>query len=198
MINIKTINEFGAKILFFKKGDYIYHENDRVWGYYQISTGKVKLNNYSNEGKEFIQNIFEDQQSFGEALLFVDEPYPTNAIAIENSEIFYISKEHFFQLLNSNAQAAIQVCQNLSQRLHYKILMSQSIHFKEPTPKIITLLDYFKFSKCPKNKNDLYEIPLTRQQIADLTGLRVETVIRNIKRLEKEKKLKIINHKIFY
>lgn len=42
-----------------------------------------------------------------------------------------------------------------------------------------------------------YEVSLTRQQLADLTGLRVETVIRTIKNLATKKKLEIINRKIF-
>jgi len=43
-----------------------------------------------------------------------------------------------------------------------------------------------------------YEVPLTRQQLACTTGLRVETVIRCIKKMETEKKVKIINGKIFF
>lgn len=39
-------------------------------------------------------------------------------------------------------------------------------------------------------------IDLTRQQIADLTGLRVETVIRTLKRLESDSKVQIINSKV--
>ncbi|WP_228459647.1 helix-turn-helix domain-containing protein [Chryseobacterium bernardetii] len=41
-------------------------------------------------------------------------------------------------------------------------------------------------------------IPLTRQQMASLTGLCVETAIRTIKHMEKEKILKIENRKILY
>ena len=41
-------------------------------------------------------------------------------------------------------------------------------------------------------------IPYTRQQIADITGLRVETVIRTIKRMKEMEKIKIINHKIYF
>ncbi|WP_238349718.1 helix-turn-helix domain-containing protein [Chryseobacterium cucumeris] len=41
-------------------------------------------------------------------------------------------------------------------------------------------------------------VPLTRQQIANLTGLRVETVIRSIKKMEREHILKLIGRKILY
>jgi CRP-like cAMP-binding protein len=50
------------------------------------------------------------------------------------------------------------------------------------------------FQACQFNKN---EVSLTRQHIADLTGLRIETVIRSVKTLEKEGSLDIRGHKIY-
>ncbi|WP_228406521.1 helix-turn-helix domain-containing protein [Chryseobacterium sp. AG844] len=41
-------------------------------------------------------------------------------------------------------------------------------------------------------------MPLTRQQIANLTGLRVETVIWTIKKMAQEKILKLDGRTIFY
>ncbi|WP_418123738.1 helix-turn-helix domain-containing protein [Chryseobacterium sp. PTM-20240506] len=58
-------------------------------------------------------------------------------------------------------------------------------------------MDYLK--SYDENKTPYsFQIPLTRQQLASLTGLRVETVIRVIKNMEKENELKIVNRKIFY
>ena len=42
------------------------------------------------------------------------------------------------------------------------------------------------------------QICLTRQEIADFTGLRVETVIRTLKRMEQENKIEIRNRKLYY
>ena len=38
---------------------------------------------------------------------------------------------------------------------------------------------------------------LTRQQLANMTGLRVETIIRAIKNMEKEERLSIVKGKVF-
>ena len=42
------------------------------------------------------------------------------------------------------------------------------------------------------------QVPFTRQEIANMTGLRVETVIRSVKSLEEQGLLKIIDRKIIY
>jgi CRP-like cAMP-binding protein len=41
-----------------------------------------------------------------------------------------------------------------------------------------------------------YTVPFTRQQLADMSGLRVETVIRTVKKMEEDGKLRIVGRKI--
>ena len=64
-----------------------------------------------------------------------------------------------------------------------------------PDHIILTLLRYIR-ERDQKDPEISFIVPYTRQQIADMTGLRVETVIRTIKRLQKEGKLEIREHKI--
>jgi CRP-like cAMP-binding protein len=58
------------------------------------------------------------------------------------------------------------------------------------------LLSYLK-SKSPSSDQP-FQVPLTRQQLADMSGMRVETVIRTIKRMEETGKLLLQDHKIFF
>ncbi|SIS71110.1 Crp-like helix-turn-helix domain-containing protein [Chryseobacterium ureilyticum] len=58
-------------------------------------------------------------------------------------------------------------------------------------------MDYFK--ECAHQQERYsYEVPLTRQQIANLTGLCVETVIRTVKKMEQEELVKINGRHIMY
>ena len=41
-------------------------------------------------------------------------------------------------------------------------------------------------------------VPFTRQEIANFTGLRVETVIRTFTKMKANNKIEIINHKIYF
>jgi CRP-like cAMP-binding protein len=63
--------------------------------------------------------------------------------------------------------------------------------------KLKQLIDYLK-SYYEDEAPYSFQIPLTRQQLASFTGLRVETVIRAIKSMEKDKILKIEKRKIMY
>lgn len=58
-------------------------------------------------------------------------------------------------------------------------------------------MDYYREYSHQKGKYT-YEVLLTRQQIANLTGLRVETVIRAVKKIEHENALRLEGRQILY
>lgn len=196
MINNDILVEFGAHKVSYKKGEVLFDEGDFPKYFYQILSGQIKMNNFNDEGKEFIQGIFSEGNSFGEPPLFINKPYPANAIAITDSEVYIISKEAFFKLLLANPEVSLSISIVLSQRLYYKSIMASEISSQDAEHRIIKLIDYSKESAGISSEQN-YKVSLTRQQIADLTGLRVETVIRAIKMLEKKGLLKITDRKIF-
>jgi CRP-like cAMP-binding protein len=188
---------YGAKKGSFSKGEIILSEGDTSRYFYQIISGGVKMNNFNDDGKEFVQGIFSEGESFGEPPMLINERYPANAVAITASEIYLLNKEKFFELLMANPEVLFKLTTGLAKRLYFKSIMASEISSHEPEHRVLKLIDYFKtkISKIPDDQ--LYKVEITRQQIADLTGLRVETVIRSIKSLEKKGELNISSRKVY-
>lgn len=88
MIIEELLTVLDAELKHYRSGNGIFREEKLPFYFYQIKEEKIKLNNYTEDGKEFIQNLLSDGQSFGESLLFVDRPYPMNTVAMEDSVIF--------------------------------------------------------------------------------------------------------------
>ena len=197
MIAAELLEKYGSLKKSFSKNEIIFEEGNLPAYYFQIISGEIKMSNYNDDGREFIQGIFYKGQSFGEPPLFLNQKYPANAIAVEESELFLLSKHNFMTLLKENPDVSIKIIENLAQRLYYKSIMAAEISTHEPEHRVLKLLDhgiaYFNFKKDSNG----YLINFTRQQIGDLTGLRVETIIRAIKNLEKKGELKIINRKVY-
>ena len=150
--------------------------------------------NRSEDGKEFVLGYFNDSQSFAEPPLFGDFEYPANAGAFEQTSIYILNKTAFFQLLKDHFDIHLQLNKILCERIKYKSIIMSEISVHTPEHQLMSLLTYLKKDS---NISGKYEVSLTRQQLADLTGLRVETVIRTIKNLATKKKLEILNRKIF-
>ncbi|MFH6965428.1 Crp/Fnr family transcriptional regulator [Flavobacterium sp. FlaQc-28] len=197
MIALELLEKYDAIRKTIDKNEILFEEGNLPTHYYQIISGEIKMSNYNDDGREFIQGIFYKDQSFGEPPLFLNQKYPANAIAVENTEIFLLPKVTFMKLLQENPSVSITIIENLAQRLYYKSIMAAEISTHEPEHRVLKLIDhgiaYFNFKKDANG----HLISFTRQQIGDLTGLRVETVIRAIKALEKKGQLKIINRKVY-
>lgn len=196
MISESLLLEYGARKLNYEKGDVLFREGDTARYFYQISSGEVKMNNFNDDGKEFIQSIFKNGDSFAEPPLFIDCTYPANAEALSKCEVYILKKQRFTDLLLNNPQVHLHITATLASRLYYKSIMATEISSHDAEHRILTLLDYFKSSAHNIVAGQRYKVDITRQQIADLTGLRVETVIRAIKTLEKQGELVIDNHKV--
>lgn len=196
VIDAGILERYGAKEISLKKNEILFLEGSSALNYYQVSSGIIKMNNFSADGQEFIQGMFKDGESFGEPPLFGGFPYPANADAVIDSIVWKLPKENFIRLLKENFELHLKFCAILSKRLQFKAMMAKEISSYTPEHRVLTLIDYFK-NKEDTHEQELYEVPFTRQQIADMTGLRVETVIRTIKGLATKKQLQIIKRKVF-
>lgn len=196
MIPRDLIERYGGRLVRYDKGEFIFYEGDPAVNYYEAHSGSVKMVNFSDEGQEFIQGVFEPGDSFGEPPLFAGLNYPSNAVAVEVSEVWKLPRENFFNLLKDHFDLHLALTVRLCERIHYKATIMREISSYAPEHRILTFIDYLK-EKADLKKDEPYEVPFTRQQIADMTGLRVETVIRTIKALEQQGKVTISNRKVY-
>lgn len=194
MIPENLLLDFGSTLENIPASEIIFTEKSRADFYFQIKTGEVKMFNLNDNGKEFIQGIFYDGDSFGEPPLFADFKYPASAETVKDSKLFKLSKTNLFKLLTENPEINLKFTKALAKRLFYKATILKGISVHNPEHRILTLID---FLKRKYGTDGLFQVELTRQQIADLTGLRVETVIRAIKQLEQEGEIQIIKRKVF-
>lgn len=196
MIDLDLLLAWGATFHNLEKGQVLFCEDDPAHFYYQVVEGRIKMCNCNEEGKEFIQGMFEAGESFGEPPLFDGGIYPASAEADEASVVIRLRKENFLQLLKENFDIHFGFTQTLARRLRFKSLISKEISSYGPMHRVSTLLQEYKKSRGIAD-NELLKIELTRQQIADMTGLRVETVIRSIRELERNGHLKIERGKVY-
>ena len=191
----KTLEKYHAKLISLRKDEILFIEGDVACDYYQVETGSVKMYSANEDGQEFIQGIFTTGESFGEPALIGNFPYPGSVAALQPSRLWKLSEDYFLQMLKENFDLHLKMDQVLCQRLRYKSMVLSEISSYDPEHRILSLLNYYK----SKNGNGgKIIIPFTRQQLADMSGLRVETVIRTVKKMEKEKKLTLDGHKIKY
>ncbi|KQR94794.1 hypothetical protein ASG01_02690 [Chryseobacterium sp. Leaf180] len=195
VINEDLLIAAGAEVVDFKKKEFIFSENTTPKFYYQIKEGKGKTNNYQEDGKEFIQGFLSKGDPCGESYLFNNHEYPVNAVATQHSKIIRLDKVKFLELVHENPDLLMKIYAHTAERFYYKSILINNLSIANPIERLKTLIILIK-KYHNKVKPYSFQVPFTRQQLAALTGLRIETVIRSIKAMEKQKMLVIENGKI--
>lgn len=197
MIDNDILLTLGAVYKKIKKNEFIFHEGAKCNYYFQLVQGKVSWLNFDDEGKVFIQSIVEPGECFGELPLFDGEPYAASAMAETDSVILQLPKTTLINYLKDNHEVLFRFGKLLAHRVRYKFFLLKEVACHNPEKRILALLNYIKGKNDAQHVAEI-KIDLTRQQIAAMTGLRVETVIRVISKLSKTDKLSIEKGKVFF
>lgn len=193
-IDYDILITYGGVTRKFEKGAFIFQEDGTPYYFYQLVSGEIKLFSANADGKELTQGIFKAGQSFGEPSLLLGKEYPSTAQAIIDSVIVKVRKEYFQNILHDYPELVEKLMYTFAWRIYDKSTSAQIWVQQTPEKKIMQFLNIKKNNFISQHNQPF---PYTRQQIADYTGLRVETVIRTLIRMNKEGKVKIINHKLY-
>lgn len=197
IISEELLFSHGATLENYGAGDAIFQEGVAAKYYFQIRQGTVKLNTFLEDGKEFVHGLPFEGHCIGESYLFTDHHYAINAIAVTSCDIVKLSKAKFLEILLGNPELMLEINKYMADRMHFRYMISSFLAISDPIVKLMKLFDhikkYFGFEEAYS-----FLIPYTRQQIATLTGLRVETVIRYVKKMAEQKMVKIESTKIYY
>jgi CRP-like cAMP-binding protein len=192
-VDLEILKYYGATYCKVNKGEVLFNEDDLPRFYFQIHKGSVRIVSTSSSGREHFHRLCSKGQSFGLSSLFTDLAYIVSAIASEDAYLFKLPNEGFKKMIAENNGIALKAMTCLSMNIHDKFKTIQLLTCASPEERLM------KFFNIQKKGSDLKSIvPFTRQQIANYTGLRVETVIRTLSRLKQEDKIKIFNRKIYY
>jgi len=195
-IDPNILMAYGAAVNKVKKNTILFHQDETARFYYQLLEGQVKTYNLNPNSKEFVQGMFNSGDSFGEPPLFIQEPYAANAITTRDSIIIKLSRDTFFHILNDHPGIQQELLRMFAQKLYDKSVSARMLNNQTPEERILAFLTYYKKKKS--TTPDKIQIPYTRQELANLTGLRIETVIRTLRKLNETQKVDIINHKVYF
>lgn len=196
MIPAELLLENGAISKKVEAGEIIYLENSHSTFYYQVLSGKVRISNYLDDGKEVLHKIVCPNDGFGEVAIFVGGAHLVTAVAETACILLRISATSYMDIMNRHPVLLLVVIQQIAKDLRFKIFMTKLICNHNPEDIIYNLLQKLNEDRkliC----HECNRLMLTRQQLANMTGLRVETIIRTMKQMEKEDKLNIVKGKVF-
>jgi CRP-like cAMP-binding protein len=130
----------GSRELRVRRSDVLFQKGDLSRGFHIVVYGQVKLLFVTPQGDEKVIEIMGPGQSFGEAIMFTDKPYPVTAQALVDSMLLHVSRDVVFDEIDRDPRFARRMIAGLSQRLHHLISDVEFYSLRSATQRVIGYL----------------------------------------------------------
>lgn len=163
----------------FKKKHVLYSEGSLAHSLFFVVKGKVKTYKTNEDAREYIIGLHKEGDFLGYMNLLENGVYADSATTLEDSEICVIPKQEFFALLYSNltiAEKFIKMLSNDVKENEERLLrLAYNSVRKRVAESLLMLKDNYQH-----NQDSLFSMPVSREDLASITGASKETVIRTL------------------
>ncbi len=181
----------------FEKDNVIFLERDEGDSLFIINSGRVKVANFSKDGKEIILAILGVGEFFGDMSLLDGEPRPATVVAIEDTEVSAIRRSEFLSIMRENPQIAERLLAALSLRLRDANRKITNLALLDVFGRLArVLIDISRQEGRQTNDGWIAFRRPTHQAIANMIGTSRETVTRTLGELHRKGFIQLLGKEI--
>ena len=176
-----------ARLKSYERGQLIFAEGDPSDAFIIIVSGRVKVFKSTPAGKEIILEIFGDGDPLGAVAVYEGAPFMASAFTLEPTELLSIEQAAFFRLLEAEPVFVRGLLSGLTLRLAELTRRLAELTGARVETRFARLFLKLADQIGKADRGGLFiAMPLSRQELADLTGTTIETTIRILSRWQKD------------
>jgi CRP-like cAMP-binding protein len=164
-----------------RRNEVVFQKGDPAEGMHIVIMGQVKLSIPSAQGAEKVVHMAGPGHTFGEAVVFLDKPYPVSALATQDSIVLLVQKSVLENALTESPVLARKMLASLSMRLHELIDDMESCTLRTSMQRVVCYLS----QQIPSEQDGRFTIQLasSKQTVASQLNLAPETFSRVLSQL---------------
>lgn len=171
----------------FARGERIFAEGDASDFFFTIVSGRVKIFKSTPTGKDVILEVFGQGDPLGALAAYEGRPFPASAVAIEDTTCLAVPRREFFQLLETYPSLVRGLLMGLTLRLVELTNRIAELTGGRAEARFARLFLKMAEKSGRAERGGLFiPMPLSRQELADMTGTTIETTIRIMSRWGKD------------
>ena len=176
----------------FSAGELLFSEGEPCNGLHIVARGKVRIFKTSMNGREQVLAIEGAGNTVAELPVFDGGPYPASVVALENTEIAFISRRDFQAYCMEHPEVALKVLAVVGARLRRLVGIIEELSFTTIRQRLAsTLLKLAKMNGTRTDSGVEFQLPFTHQEMANQLGTVRELVSRNLMRMQAEGLLEV-------
>lgn len=168
-------------------GETIYITGDSAAQLYVVAVGKVKVIRHTLAGQDVVLNVLAPGELFGALSALGDAEYPDTAQALTPCCVLEIAAEDFQALLRRYPTVALASLDIVAERLRDAHAHIRQLSSEPATSRVAAALLGLAHKLGERREGALLiQMPLSREDLAAMTGTTVETVSRIMSKLRAE------------
>ncbi len=179
-----------AMLVRIQKTEYVFRRGTVSTGLYVVMTGKVKVSIPGTDQHDKVIEFFGPGQQFGEAVMFLNHPYMSDAQAIEDALFVWIPHHAVIHLMATNADFMKKMVIGLAHRFETLLHDIEIVNLHSATAR---LADYIL--RNANQKTEFY-LTLPKRTIASKLGLQPETLSRAFHQLCDHQCIEVASNKV--
>jgi CRP/FNR family transcriptional regulator, nitrogen oxide reductase regulator len=170
-----------------KRGHVLARQGDPARHFYLLETGFLKVLQLTTEGAEVIVRFVAPGEPFGGVVALGNTAYPVTAVVVEPSTLRSWTRDAVDDLLAQNPQVRVNIMREMATHMTDALTRVRELTTARVGQRLAhTLLRLSRQCGQPVPGGVLITQPLTRQELADLTGATLYTVSRTLAKWESE------------
>lgn len=153
----------------------VFTEGDMPDAFYLVVEGLVSLTKRAAGEKNKVIEILESGQTFAEAVVISQKPYPVTAAALMDSQLVRIDAEQFRRFLLSHPGVSLGMLSALSMRLHQLVNQITSLSLMNAEQRVA---EYLLQNASAAGDTLTCNLPNPRRILASRLNLTPETLCR--------------------
>lgn len=171
----------------FVSGSTVFHEGDEAESFFVIGAGSIKLTQLTPEGHQVVLRLIGPGDAFGGVAVFGGATYPVSAQAVTDVVAFEWPGKVMAGLMEGHPRLAINALRFVAARLHELQVRYRQLATEKVQRRIArTLVRLVQQAGKRVEAGVLIDLPLSRDDVAQMTGTTLYTVSRIVSRWEEE------------
>jgi CRP-like cAMP-binding protein len=168
-------------------GATVFREGNPATSFFVVQTGTVKLTQVTPEGHQVVLRLIRTGDAFGGAAAFGVGTYPVTAEAVTEASLYEWPGPAILGLMERHPRLAINAARFVAARLHELQVQYRQLATEKVERRIArALVRLVEQAGKRVQTGVLIDLPLSRDDIAQMTGTTLYTVSRVVSRWESE------------
>lgn len=170
-----------AKERMLDKGETLFHQGDDAVTHHLVASGRLRLDQTTPDGKNIVLRFMGPGDLVGSVAVMRGVPYPATPLAVEETRVLSWTAPRMMELMLAHPALAMKVVNMVGGRIEELQERLQQVATQQVERRIAaTLLKIAAQSGRKTEAGVEIPFPLSRQDLAEMTGTTLHTVSRTL------------------